>query len=48
MTRKAAAITAAVDAIEAVPGQSVTAAVRACLAGLYDQAAADTRQENPR
>lgn len=35
--RKAAAVTAAVDAIEGEPGEAVTAAVRRHLEALYDQ-----------
>jgi DNA-binding GntR family transcriptional regulator len=39
--RKAAVVTAAVDAIEGEPGEAVNAAVRRHLEALYDQARAD-------
>jgi len=45
--RKAEVITAAVDAIEGEPGESVSAAVRAHLAALYDAAAAGAAARPP-
>lgn len=42
-SRKAAAITATVDAIEGEPGECVSAAVRRHLAALYDRAVRDAR-----